>query len=175
MSMRSAIAITAGALAVVTACSSSSKSGAPAGGGSSSSSGGQTSASPVASIASSGGVLTGPHGHTLYFNTVDTATKISCTGVCASEWPPLTGSAALGSGLDAGKFGTATRPDGGKQVTFDGHPLYEFSQDMAAGDKKGDGFADQGGTWHVASVSGAAPATGPSSAPPSSSSGGYNY
>jgi hypothetical protein len=71
-------------------------------------------------------------------------------------------------------LGTATRPDGTTQATFDGHPLYEFAADKAPGDHKGEGIDDQGGSWHAATVSGGTPA-GSSSTVPSSSSTGYNY
>jgi predicted lipoprotein with Yx(FWY)xxD motif len=84
-------------------------------------------------------------------------------------WPPVTGIAHAGSGV-SGTFGTIKRPDGSTQVTFDGHPVYEFSGDKAAGQVNGDGA--QGGTWHVVTLSGAAAS---SSSASSSSGGGYTY
>jgi predicted lipoprotein with Yx(FWY)xxD motif len=169
MQMRVILGVAAATLALVTACSSSKSSNTSAGSGASG--GGVT-------ISASSGVLTGPDGHALYANTVDTVAKISCTGTCAKEWPPVTGSPVAGAGVDAAQLGTATRPDGAKQVTYDGHPLYEFAQDMSAGDRKGEGIADQGGSWHVAMVSGGVPTSGPSSTSGSGSStsgGGYGY
>ena len=173
--MSTRILLTSGAalLALVTACSSSSKGGGGGGGSSQPASTG-TQAGAV-TISMTGSTLTGPGGRTLYANTVDTTTKFSCTGACASVWPPLTGTATAGSGVDASKLGTATRPDGTKQVTYDGHPLYEFKDDKAAGDKKGEGIKDEGGKWHVATQSGT-PASAPGSSAPSGgggSSGGY--
>ena len=177
----------AAVLALVTACSSSGGSGGSGGGGGSSQPAGAPPASqPAASqpaskpaaaavtISMNGSTLTGPDGHTLYTNTVDTATKITCVGACASTWPPVTGTAKAGSGVDAAKLGTATRPDGTKQVTLAGHPLYEFSGDAAAGDKNGNDIADGGGTWHVATLSGATPPSAPANSGGGSSSG-YNY
>jgi predicted lipoprotein with Yx(FWY)xxD motif len=102
----------------------------------------------------SGGALTGADGRTLYANTVDTISKITCVGACAALWPPVAGPATAGSGVEASKLGTADRPDGTKQATYNGHPLYLFSEDKAAGDKKGEGIDDAGGRWHVATVSG---------------------
>jgi len=167
MSTRILVASGAAVLTLVSACSSSK------GGGSSqpASSGAQGGA---VTISLTGSTLTGAGGRTIYANTVDTASKISCTGSCAKAWPPVTGTPKAGSGVDASKFGTASRPDGTKQVTYDGHPLYEFSEDKAAGDKKGQGVKDEGGSWHAATVSGT-PASGPASTPASSgsSSGGY--
>jgi predicted lipoprotein with Yx(FWY)xxD motif len=46
----------------------------------------------------------------------------------------------------AGKLGAIQRPDGGRQVTYGGLPLYTYSQDTQPGDAKGDGV---GGSWHV--------------------------
>jgi predicted lipoprotein with Yx(FWY)xxD motif len=171
MTIRIVLGATVAALALVTACSSSSKSNSstpsstPAGGGASSSG---------VTISANGSTLTGPDGHTLYANTVDTASKITCTGACANLWPPVIGKPSAGNGVPAGMLGTASRPDGTTQATFDGHPLYEFAADKAAGDQKGQGIADQGGSWHVATVSGGAPA-GSSSSVPSSSSTGFSY
>jgi predicted lipoprotein with Yx(FWY)xxD motif len=87
-------------------------------------------------------------GKTLYMFTPDSKDKSTCTGDCAASWPPLTSSAAptLGAGLDAEDFGTVTRDDGTKQVTFYGHPLYYFAGDSAAGDTKGQGLF---GKWYV--------------------------
>jgi len=41
-------------------------------------------------------------------------------------------------------------------VTYNGHPLYYFVQDKAAGDAKGQGVNGFGGLWWVMSASGAA-------------------
>jgi predicted lipoprotein with Yx(FWY)xxD motif len=74
------------------------------------------------------------------------------------------------------KLATLTRPDGSKQVTLNGAPLYTFSFDHAAGDLKGNGFKDTFNgvhfTWHAATVTGAA-APAPSAS--ASSGGGYGY
>jgi predicted lipoprotein with Yx(FWY)xxD motif len=114
------------------------------------------------------GVLVGSNGHTLYLNTVDTSSHISCVGQCASQWPPVTGPVHLGSGLSAADFGTAKRPDGSRQETYLGHPLYEFAGDHAAGQRSGNGVRDGGGMWHAAVVGGAMPTGG------GSSGGGYS-
>jgi predicted lipoprotein with Yx(FWY)xxD motif len=171
-SARITVAMGAAALALVTACSSS-KSTTSAGAGGSTASGN----SGAVMISSMAGTLVGPNGHTLYENTVDTATSISCTGACTEEWPPLTGNPSVGSGLNAADFETVTRPDGKTQIAFDGHPLYYFDEDKSAGDKKGEGFKDEGGSWHVASSSPVSTTGGTASVvpsmSPSDSSGGY--
>ena len=154
-------AVTAAAAALVLAgCSSS-------GGGTSAGSGGGSK------ISVSSGVLVGGNGHTLYVNTVDTASHISCVGSCATHWPPVAGPAKLGSGLSAADFGTVKRPDGSEQETYQGHPLYEFANDHSAGQHTGNGFQDNGGTWHTATIGAAMPSSGPATS--ASSSGGYNY
>ncbi len=101
-----------------------------------------------------GQILADQNGKTLYLITSDTATKISCTGSCAQTWPPLTttsGKPSTGTGIDASKLGTITRPEGTTQVTYNGHPLYYYSGDKAAGDTNGQGI---GGVWFVVSPSG---------------------
>jgi plastocyanin len=52
-----------------------------------------------------------------------------------------------------GTLGTINRSDGGRQVTYNGVPLYRFAQDAAAGDTKGQG-AD--GVWYLAGTNASA-------------------
>ena len=117
-------------------------------------------------------VLTAPDGHTLYFFTPDTAGgKPTCTGGCASIWPALT--ATSPTEVSSAK-GALTVVSG--QVVYNGHPLYEYSGDSAAGQAKGEGIM---GKWYAATPALAAGAnTMPSGGSPSSSgssggSGGY--
>jgi predicted lipoprotein with Yx(FWY)xxD motif len=166
--MAAAVAVTA--LTAAACSSSATKSGS--GGGSSQPAGG----SKTVAISVRGGHLTAPDGKTLYYNTVDTAKSIKCvTDECVGEWPPLTGTPKVGAGLDADDFATATRPDGAVQVTFYGHPLYEFKDD-SAGSMNGNGMSDEGGRWVAATPEQAK--GGSSSAPHdsmTSSSGGSGY
>lgn len=158
----------AAAALVLTACSSSGGSATtpPAASNGPSNSGGS---SVVLSTGSTGkGTVLTEDGRTLYTFDPDTATSSACSGGCASVWPPVIGTAVLASGLPGGDFGHLTRSDGSRQVTYRGHPVYEFSGDTKAGDTKGDGVD---GTWHVAVV----PASGAPSSPVSSGGGGYTY
>lgn len=166
--MRSILAISAAGVAAAALClsgcsssgsSHSATSAATASAGAASSS----AASSGGVVSMKGGVLVSADGHTLYVNTVDTTTAIKCTGTCATLWPPLDGPVTAGSGVPQSDLGTASRPDGSMQATFQGHPLYHFSGDSAAGDKKGNGLADQGGSWHVATVGAASSTSGSSS------------
>jgi predicted lipoprotein with Yx(FWY)xxD motif len=114
------------------------------------------SASSAASSASSTGVvvnmattslgpvLTGASGLTLYTHAGDTATSSTCTGGCATAWPPLTvaagATATAGTGV-TGTLGTLTRTDGTTQVTYNGMPLYGWKSDTKPGDVTGQGIA----------------------------------
>src|ERR1700760_770795 len=84
-------------------------------------------------------VVTNAQGFTLYSFAPDTATASKCTGACAQIWPPVTGPAAAGQGV-TGTLGTITRSDGSKQITYNGHPLYTYTADTAAGQAKGNGI-----------------------------------
>ncbi len=126
---------------------------------------------------SKGAVLTNAQGRTLYWFAIDTPTKSNCNGSCASYWMPVTGkaSAAAGTSLPHG-FGTITRSDGTLQVTYDGHPLYTYTGDTAAGQINGNGVNASGGLWWAMTPSGSKlGAAAAPSASSSSSSGGYGY
>jgi predicted lipoprotein with Yx(FWY)xxD motif len=92
-----------------------------------------------------GPFLVDEQGLALYVYANDTTDTSTCMDDCAAEWPPLliTGAGATaGTGVDASKLGTAVRSDGGIQVTYNGHPLYYFADDMQSGDMEGHGVND---------------------------------
>ncbi len=99
-----------------------------------------------------GEVLVDAQGRTLYAFTPDSATSSACVDNCADLWPPTAaeGTPTAGDGVDA-KLTVITRPDGTKQVAADGHPLYEYAGDSAAGDTTGQG---SGGKWFVLAADG---------------------
>jgi predicted lipoprotein with Yx(FWY)xxD motif len=77
--------------------------------------------------------------HTVYTFNSDTPGVSTCTGGCATTWPPLTivsGTPTGGPGV-TGQLGTITRSDGSLQVTYKGMPLYFFHSDSKAGDTMG--------------------------------------
>jgi predicted lipoprotein with Yx(FWY)xxD motif len=128
-----------------------------------------------------GTIIVAANGRTLYELDADTATMSNCTMAngCAGLWPPLTvtGQPTGGTGVDTTKL-TVLADANGMQVVYGGHPLYMFANDTAAGDLKGQGFANN--IWHVVSPTGqvitaAAPASTPSSSRSGSGSGGYGY
>ncbi|MGQ0805612.1 MAG: COG4315 family predicted lipoprotein [Actinomycetota bacterium] len=95
------------------------------------------------SVASTGigDVLVGPDGKTLYLYASDQGNTSAVPANILSAWPPLTvasaDAAVAGEGVDETKLGTAPQPDGSIWVTFNGHLLYGFSGDAAAGDTNG--------------------------------------
>jgi predicted lipoprotein with Yx(FWY)xxD motif len=95
-----------------------------------------------------GSVLVDAEGRTLYVFDNDQGSTSSCEGDCATTWPPLAtdGEPTAGDGIDAALLGTTERSDGTTQVTYDGHPLYTFNGDTAAGNTNGQGV---GGIWWV--------------------------
>jgi len=118
-------------------------------------------------------VVTNSKGFTVYWFAPDTSTTSKCTGSCATYWPPVKGPASAMSGV-TGTLGTITRPDGTTQATYDGHPLYTYVGDTAAGQAKGNGLNISGGLWYEMTVSGSTPGAG-TGASPSASKGGYGY
>jgi len=163
---------------VVAACGSSSSGG-----------GAGAAASPPATSSSavaSGGVarvathdgplgayLTDAVGRTLYEFAADTGGTSTCTGQCATFWPPLTttGPPASSAGVKASLLGTSPRSDGSTQVTYAGHPVYYFAEDKAAGDIKGQGSTGSGAKWWILSPDGSAITRTVSAAPATSAAG----
>jgi predicted lipoprotein with Yx(FWY)xxD motif len=124
---------------------------------------------------SKGTVLANSKGLTVYWFAIDTPTKSNCNGTCASFWPPVPVSEKPTGGSLTGTFGSITRSDGSKQLTFNSHPLYTFKEDTAPGQIKGNGQNLSGGLWWALTPTGAklAAAAKPSSS--SSGGGGYGY
>ena len=108
-------------------------------------------------------VLIDASGKTLYYRTSDTASTSSCTGACATNWPPLTAAGTpTGAAGVTGKLTVATDANG-SQVQYNGHFLYRFAGDTAAGQAKGEGV---GGVWHVATAGLAVMAAAPAAPAP---------
>ena len=111
-------------------------------------------ARPTVTTANSalGTILVDAGGKTLYTWDRDTTETSTCTGGCATTWPPLilpAGTNAPVPGNAVSGLTAAPRPDDPTkmQVVWNGKPLYYYSADTAPGDTKGEGV---GGTWHVA-------------------------
>jgi predicted lipoprotein with Yx(FWY)xxD motif len=113
-----------------------------------------------------GASLVDSSGRTLYFTDAETDGEILCIDACAQVWIPLTVADGSTPTKDASVMGTLTlitRPNGDRQVSYEGKPLYTFAQDRAPGQATGNGLTDDfNGTtfvWHAMTVSGAAAPT----------------
>jgi predicted lipoprotein with Yx(FWY)xxD motif len=95
-----------------------------------------------APVHKSGGVLVDEKGMTVYTYDKDKDGKSACTGQCAENWPAV----KAGDAQLSAPYGSITRDDGTKQLTYKGKPLYTFVKDKKAGDKAGDKVKD---VWHV--------------------------
>jgi len=96
-------------------------------------------------------VLVNASAQTLYYLTSDTSTTVACSGQCATFWPPLllaAGDPSSASSLP-GKLSVLADANG-RQVLYNGHPLYAFVKDKASSDANGEGVNAFGGTWHAA-------------------------
>src|SRR5262249_60668068 len=103
-----------------------------------------------------GQIVVDSRGRSLYLFEKDSRGHSSCSGVCASYWPPLlsNGRPAAIKGAKASLLGSIRRADGSRQVSYAGHPLYFFSGDTARGQSNGEGLKDFGAGWYVLTPSG---------------------
>ena len=110
----------------------------------------------VANVGSLGAILVDSKARTVYLFEKDTGPKSTCSGACATEWPPVTtsGKPSAGSGVTASMLGTTKRSDGKTQVTYNGHPLYLFEADQKPGDATGQNVDAFGARWYVLSPAG---------------------
>jgi len=120
-----------------------------------------------------GKILTDSQGRTIYLFEKDMGSKSTCSGACATDWPPVTttGKPTAGDGLTASMVGTTTRSDGTRQVTYNGHPLYLYIGDQKAGDTNGQAVDAFGAKWYALSAAGSAVTKSSGSG----SGGGYSY
>jgi predicted lipoprotein with Yx(FWY)xxD motif len=95
-------------------------------------------------------ILTDSKGRTLYLFAPEKDGKVATTPALLKVWPALllpdaTAAPTANAGLP-GKLGAVTRPDGGRQVTYNEWPLYTYVGDGKPGDTTGDGIGNQ---WFV--------------------------
>ena len=126
-------------------------------------SGGTTASAPAsgantigASTTKLGTFLVDAHHKTVYLFEADKSGTSTCTGSCAAAWPPVvtSGTPTASNGVSGTNLGTTTRPDGTKQVTYHGHPLYYFVNDTSAGQTAGQGSKAFGAGWYVVGTNG---------------------
>ena len=114
-------------------------------------------------------ILVSGRGLPLYYYRPDTATRSLVTGGLAQLWPPLTSAAPAAAGV-SGKLAVLNDVNG-RQVTYNGHPLYTFADDHT-GQVTGQGVQE----FFVATP-GLAPITGSPAgqAPAAPAGGGFGY
>ena len=106
-----------------------------------------------------GAFLTGPEGKTVYILTLDAPNKSNCDTGCLAVWPPLLVAEDQSVQADpdaSGTFGNIST-QAGRQVTYNGAPLYYYAGDVKPGDTKGHLIE---GVWFVARPDTASTAVG---------------
>jgi predicted lipoprotein with Yx(FWY)xxD motif len=128
--------------------------GAPTGAGESASGAAMTVRTKQSKLGSI--LAAGPKRLTVYLFEADTGATSSCVAACASVWPPVqaSGTIVAHGGVDITKVSRITRPDGTKQVTYNGHPLYYYARDGDRSDAYGQGLKSFGAAWYVLAPSG---------------------
>jgi predicted lipoprotein with Yx(FWY)xxD motif len=98
-----------------------------------------------------GYVLAQANGQVVYTYAKDTKGGApTCTGSCATAWPPVTGTPKAGpADTFPGTFGVVKGAGGVEQITYDGMPLYRFAGARPLS-TAGNGV---GGVWHVVPLS----------------------
>lgn len=113
-----------------------------------------------------GTYLTDGLGNSLYLFQADTPRTSTCSGSCATVWPPLTASGGstsitAGTGVTMSLISTITRSDGSTQVTYNGWPLYYYSGDTSASNTNGQGITSFGALWYLVNPTGTALTSAP--------------
>lgn len=105
-----------------------------------------------------GKILVDSKGRTLYLFAADKGSSSTCSGACASSWPPLTTTQkpVAGTGVMASALGTTKRSDGTTEVTYGGHPLYYYAGDTSPGQTTGQALSQFGARWYVVAAGGTA-------------------
>lgn len=102
-----------------------------------------------------GEIVVDGKGMSVYYFTKDVkdSGKSNCTGDCLVAWPPVltTNDTPTVEGV-TGNVGTIDTPDGKKQVTVEGMPVYLWEKDKAPGDTTGQGV---GNVWYLVAPDGA--------------------
>jgi predicted lipoprotein with Yx(FWY)xxD motif len=101
-----------------------------------------------------GQIVVDGKGMSVYYFTKDTKDSgtSACKDACLTAWPPVT-TASDAPAVDGvtGTVGTIATPDGKKQVTINGMPVYYYAKDQAAGDILGQGVNS---VWYLVAPSG---------------------
>ena len=105
-----------------------------------------------------GEILVNGRGFTVYVFTHDSRRRDTCVTLsgCTSVWPPTIshGRLTLGQGVRRSRVGTITLPNGTRQLTYAGHPLYTYAADAGPAQTAYVGVEEFGGTWYALGASG---------------------
>jgi predicted lipoprotein with Yx(FWY)xxD motif len=104
-----------------------------------------------------GKILFDGKGFALYAFTKDPKGRSTCSGACATAWPPFIVSkrATAGAGVTGTLLGVTKRADGRLQVTYAGKPLYYYVGDRKPGQVLCQNVPEFGGIWRVVRGNGA--------------------
>jgi predicted lipoprotein with Yx(FWY)xxD motif len=106
---------------------------------------------------SKGKILVNSRGFTLYVFSRDSKNHDACVHIngCASLWPVLKATVPLkaGRGVNARLLGTI-KVGRTRQVTYAGHPLYQYIGDSGPGQTSYVGQNQQGGFWYAINAAG---------------------
>ena len=112
----------------------------------------------IANSADYGKYLVDATGKSLYVLQKDSKGASSCYDACSTKWPPLLSPGgtpkALDPSIQANAIVNIQRTDGNVQVTYQGHPLYHYVEDVSAGQLNGQGVKDQFGEWYLVTPAG---------------------
>jgi predicted lipoprotein with Yx(FWY)xxD motif len=102
----------------------------------------------IRTLSNSVSFLTDGDGNSLYFSLKDAPGKSNCTGACLDTWRPLLVSGKLISdtGVAQANLGVLLLPDGSRQATYKGVPVYTYAKDTNPGDTNGQGVD---GIWFL--------------------------
>jgi predicted lipoprotein with Yx(FWY)xxD motif len=91
----------------------------------------------------------------IYIFENDPKNRTVCVDECAEAWPPVftKGKPVAGDGVKVSLLGTIERPDGGRQVTYAGKPLYYYAHE-GPGQVLCHNVHLNGGLWWVVAPSG---------------------
>jgi predicted lipoprotein with Yx(FWY)xxD motif len=103
----------------------------------------------TASLLGSPGFVAPTSNFTVYQLAGDSTTSLLCTVAsgCTQAWPPVAPPA--GVALSTGFTAFVRSDNNAMQLAFNGHPLYTFAGDSAAGQTNGNNVTAFGGLWTV--------------------------
>jgi predicted lipoprotein with Yx(FWY)xxD motif len=124
-----------------------------------------------------GNTLVAANGRTLYLFAADKPNASTLSRAGFAVWPAFTSARkphATG-GVNVAHIGTIAGPNGSRQVTYYGHPLYYYVGDQKPGETNGQALNQFGARWYVLSSHGNAVTSAPSRPAPATSQSGWGY